>query len=167
MKSHHFWVQHSRSAGRPIQRTGFLDQKGFGTQISRKSETLRSRDQNRRHQNHASYPYGSTTKCIEDLWSHRAMFGSMHRTPMGRPQNVFKIYGATLLCLAPCIVLLWVDYNMYWRSMEPPCYVWLHASHPYGSTIKCTEDLWSYRAMSGSMHCTTMGRARRGIRAFV
>ena len=34
---------------------------------------------------HALYPYGWTIKRIEDLWSHRAMFGSMHCTPMGRP----------------------------------------------------------------------------------
>ena len=42
--------------------------------------------------------------------------------------------------------------------MEPPCYVWLHASYSYGSTIKCIEDLWSHRAVFGSMHCTPMGR---------
>ena len=74
-------------------------------------------------------PYGSTIKCIEDLWSHRAMFGSMHCT-------------------------LWVHHQMYWKSMEPSWHVWIHALYPYASTIKCIEDLWSQRAMFGSMHCT-------------
>ena len=61
------------------------------------------------------------------------MFGSTHCTPMGRPQNVLKVHGATVLCL-------------------------VHAFHHYGSIIKCIGDLWSHRAMFGSMHRTPMGR---------
>ena len=74
------------------------------------------------------------------------MFGSMQCAPIGRSEIVLKIHGATVLCLAPCIVPLWVDHKMYCKSMEPP--------------------LWSHRAMFGSMHCSPMGRPLNVVKIY-
>ena len=70
------------------------------------------------------------------------MFGSMHCSPMGRPLNVVKIYGAVVLCQAPCIVPLWVELgeafglscnllfgvtcwgNLEKRSLQAFCLIW-------------------------------------------
>ena len=86
-------------------------------------------------------PWFSESRKHWDAEIRTADIRTMHRSLMGRPQNVLKICGATVLCVDPCIVTLWVNHKTYWRSMEPPCYVWLHALYPYGSTIKCIEGL--------------------------